>query len=328
MRALLIASLVTIVAGFAAPAAAASPEAAAAQALFDDGKRFMSQHRFAEACDKFAESERLDPGMGTHFHLADCNERLGKIATAWAMFVEVAAQAKEGGQTARAAAAQGRVDALGPRVPRLRIDPGAESATSSLAIARDGVVLGRAQWGVAVPVDPGVHTIDVRADDKGAWHSSVDLKAAANVVVTVPLLADAPAEPAAISPPTTPPLSRTATTAAEVPSGGARGNGQRAVGVVFGLAGLAGLGVGTYFGVTSLSDHNDAQPHCTAAGCDPTGVSLRNDARQRGMASSVAFGAGGAALVIGLVTFFTAPHSSSSAGLAIGPGTVTAYGSF
>src|SRR2546430_16366957 len=81
------------------PARAGDP--AAAQALFTEAKQLMAQGKYAEACPKFDESQRLDPGMGTLFHVGDCDEHLGKTASAWAAFLEVAAQAKAAGQPAR-----------------------------------------------------------------------------------------------------------------------------------------------------------------------------------------------------------------------------------
>jgi len=45
---------------------------ATAQALFDQGKHLAAGGNFQEACSKFEESQRLDPGIGTQFHLASC----------------------------------------------------------------------------------------------------------------------------------------------------------------------------------------------------------------------------------------------------------------
>src|SRR5258708_13477040 len=39
----------------------------AAQALYDDGRKLMEKKKYAEACAKFEESQRLDPGVGTHY---------------------------------------------------------------------------------------------------------------------------------------------------------------------------------------------------------------------------------------------------------------------
>jgi hypothetical protein len=68
-----------------------SSDKAAAQALFDAGKRLLSERKYAEACPKLAESQRLDPAPGTLMNLADCYEKAGLTASAWATWLEAAA---------------------------------------------------------------------------------------------------------------------------------------------------------------------------------------------------------------------------------------------
>src|SRR6185436_9479039 len=93
---------ILMLAWLAAPMArAAGGDAATAQALFDQGRALMSEKKYSEACPKLAESQRLDPGMGTLFHLADCYEGSGKVASAWAAYLEVASLAAASGQTER-----------------------------------------------------------------------------------------------------------------------------------------------------------------------------------------------------------------------------------
>src|SRR5678816_498104 len=82
---------------FGAPTLAQERDPAGAQALFDQARELTRQGRFAEACPKLQESNRLDPGIGTQFHLADCYEQSGRIASAWAAFLEVASQARATG---------------------------------------------------------------------------------------------------------------------------------------------------------------------------------------------------------------------------------------
>src|SRR4051794_15794728 len=70
--------------------AAGGDAAAAAEVLFSDGKRLVQERNFAAACPKFEESQKLDPGLGTLYRLADCYEHVGRTASAWAAFLEVA----------------------------------------------------------------------------------------------------------------------------------------------------------------------------------------------------------------------------------------------
>src|SRR5262245_34306285 len=84
-----------------APVRAQQRDPAAAQALFDEALKLMKKGRHAEACPKLTESQRLDPGVGTQFHLADCFENVGRVASAWALFLEVESVAKASSQPDR-----------------------------------------------------------------------------------------------------------------------------------------------------------------------------------------------------------------------------------
>src|SRR5438067_2494545 len=86
---------------FAADPPKSRTDPAAAESLFFAARTLMNENKFAEACPKLEESLRLDPGLGTQFNLADCNEHIGKITTAWAGFLEVAALAKAANQPDR-----------------------------------------------------------------------------------------------------------------------------------------------------------------------------------------------------------------------------------
>jgi hypothetical protein len=315
------------------PSTALAGDPAAAQALFDDASRLMSQRRLAEACPKFDESQRQDPGIGTLYHYADCEDRLGKTATAWATFLEVAAEANAQGEAARATAAKERASALESRLARLTIDPGAEAATPGLQLFRDGEPIGKGQWSTSIPVDPGSHVIEARAPGKGKWTSTVSTSGGSRLVVTVPLLADVGSARQASDEK----VATTTTTSAETPVGHS-GRGQRITGAVLSALGVAGLGVGGYFGIDSILRHRDSDSHCVGNVCDATGVSQRSDAQQAGTAATVALGAGGAVLLAGILTYATAPReprdplanaqSSFRAQVAVGPGSLSLQGSW
>ncbi|HEY2516559.1 MAG TPA: hypothetical protein VGI39_37070 [Polyangiaceae bacterium] len=294
----------------AAHAQAADP--AAAQALFEQGKQLVATQRYALACPKFEESQRLDPGIGTLFNYADCEEHLGKTATAWAAFLEVASEARTQGESARESAARARASAVAPKVAKLTIDPGAAGTTPALEVVRDGTPIGRAQWATAVPVDPGPHTIEAHAPGKLAWTTRVNLAEGVGEVVAVPFLHDAPSPPVAAAVPSpSAPVSTTRTTSgeAEVETSN-RGHGQRVAGIALGAAGIVALGVGGGFGIDSIVRHDQARSHCAANGCDATGVSMRNEARTAGDASTIALAGGGALLLVGILTYATAPRSA------------------
>src|SRR5260370_15627890 len=88
-----------------------------AQLLFNEARSLMSSGKYGEACDKFAESQRLDPGGGTILNLALCHEKQGKTATAWADFNEALSAALRDRRAARAEPAPGDLPAARPLPP-------------------------------------------------------------------------------------------------------------------------------------------------------------------------------------------------------------------
>jgi len=306
---LALASLATFVA-LVAPARAQAQSAqdkAAAEAAFDEGKRLMTAHAFADACPKFAESLRRDPGLGTMLGLADCYEKNGQTASAWAEFHEAASVAARKSDK-REALARENVARLEPLLSKILVRVPHETDVRGLVVKRDGVDLGRALWDEAVPVDPGVHAVSAAAPGFKEWQISVDAPPTPGVqTVTVPRLETAP-EP--IAPPATP-TGRAATTP---PPETNAGSTQRVVGIAAAGAGVIGVVIGSVLGLVAKSklDQSNADDHCDPSGCDDTGLSLRHSAVTAATGSTVGFIAGGVLIAGGAVLWFTAPHPSSA----------------
>src|SRR5262249_38113298 len=56
----------------------------AAEGLFDQGRAAMQRGDFAQACGLLERSQRIDPAVGTLLYLAECYEKSGRTASAWA----------------------------------------------------------------------------------------------------------------------------------------------------------------------------------------------------------------------------------------------------
>ena len=291
----------------AGTAAAQPPKAdpAAAQALFYEARTLMKDGRFAQACPKLEESLRLDYGIGTEFNLADCNEKLGKLAAAWSGFTSVASTAKAQNQPDREKVARQRAKALEPRLPKIAVTVAAPPP--GLEVKRDGVVVGPASFATPVPVDPGAHSISATAPGKQAWETKITAQEGKLSSVSVPPLAPLLVASAPIVTTTQADLPPAPIVTSYPAPSDDRTSPQRTVGWVIGAVGLAGLAVAGGFGVHSIIEHNKAGDHCVGDACDAAGVSYRDSAISSGNVATIAAIGGGAAALGGLIVVLTAP---------------------
>ncbi|HXK18584.1 MAG TPA: hypothetical protein VNG33_12315 [Polyangiaceae bacterium] len=283
---------------------------AAAVSAYDEAEALLAKGKVAEACPRYAESQRLDPQLGTLLHLADCMERNGQTASAWAGFREAAELAEKRGDSRKDLADQ-RAAALQPRLSHLQLKV---SPLPGLRVERDDVLVGAALWGASVPTDPGPHLIKVSAPGRLPWQGTALVKAdASTTTLAVPPLQPAPAG----TEPAPKPDGGAATTPepGPAPAAGGSGLGQRWPALVAVGVGVAGVAVGSVFGLQSISHKKDADQYCNGADCtDQRGMTLRSDARSAGNISTVAFVVGGVGLVTGTVLWFALPTKTEQTG--------------
>src|SRR5581483_3808708 len=97
----------------------------------------MNAGKYDEACPKVEASQRLDAGLGTLLFLADCYEKGGKLASAWATFREAESIAAGRGDQPREQIARTRSAALEPRLSKLWIKV-VEGNDAAIVVKRDG----------------------------------------------------------------------------------------------------------------------------------------------------------------------------------------------
>jgi serine/threonine-protein kinase len=283
-------------------------DVATAQALFDEGKRLMGTGKYAEACPKLVESQRIDPGGGTLFAIALCHESEGKTATAWADFNVAAAEARKDHRADREAAAVEHVRALVPKLTRVRVAP--QVKVTGLEIRRDGSRVGEAQWGTPLPIDPGDHVFEASAPGRTTWRQRIDVHGeGATVDVSVPSLAEDTTAPA---PPPAAPAPPPAEPRPPSPPEESRG-GQKTWALVAGGLGIAAAAVGLGFGISASSRWKDADRRCPGGRCaDPHDVTLARDAGNTADIATVLLLVGAAGVATGTVLWLTAPAEPSS----------------
>ena len=295
----------------ATPARAQDAQAQAmGRALFNEGTTLFNKGDFEAACPKFEASLKNYPGLGTRGKLAECYEKLGRYASAWAAYREVAQLAMRSGDPTREQVASGRAKSLEPKLSYLTITLPPANDVPGLVIKRGTAELERAKLGSAEPVDSGGITIEISAPGRKTFTTQLTAMQGQSTKFEVPSLV--PTESAVAPPPPPPP------SGAEPP--GVHGDPpawQKPVGLVLVGVGVVGMGVGGVFGLSAKSKYNGAFDGggCDRAtkSCDAPGQSAVDDARSKATLSTILFAAGGALTVAGAVVFLTAPSSSARA---------------
>jgi hypothetical protein len=289
---------------------------AAAQVLFEQAQAAMDKKDYASACPKLEEVTRMLPnGVGGLLTLARCYEGQGRLASAWSEYLVAQAAAAQSKRPELEKQSRERVAALKPKLAQLTVRvPEAVRSAPGLAITRDGVPIGTAQWDIPVPVDKGAHAIVATATGKVRWEKSVDVPAnGVTISVDVAALGDAPA-PAVVAPP---PAAGSA--APEKPT---FWTARHIAGAAVGGAGLVGVAIGSAFGGIAISKKNQSNDgHCMVNQCDATGAQLRSDGLTAASISTGTFIAG-AIVLAGGVTLLAIPSGNQAARVGVGPGVV------
>jgi hypothetical protein len=286
---------------------------AAAESLFDEGRQLMASGRYEPACAKLAASQRLDAALGTSLNLADCYDKLGRTASAWAEFRSAAATARKTGATERERVATERAAALEPRLSRLLV----RVAQPGVQVWRNGVPIDAAVFGSAIPVDPGTQRITASATGKQPWAQSFEVAAeGTRLEVNVPDLAAAESDDGSLA----------AALDTETP-----GDTQRSWAWALGGVGLAGLATATVLGLQASSSWSSAEAGCSDGryGCSDAALGDQSDAETQATLATLAVSLGGAALAVGAVLWVTAPDAPTpDAEVVLGPGQIRLRGRF
>ena len=247
-------SLVALVA-----TADAQPSSAQAEVLFRQGKQLMAAKNYGEACAAFDASQKLDPSLATLLNQADCREQNGQLATAWGLFLDAERQTRAATDAASVQmhkVASQRAAKLEPKLSKLTIVVEADARLSGLEITRNGATVDPGTWNRTLPVDGGTFTISVKAPGHVDWSTSVTVAGSADAkTVTIPTLADKPAEPTPAVTALTPEPEQPEDEPDETPSGGS----SKILPIAFGAGAVALLGGGLAFELSGRSTYDDAK---------------------------------------------------------------------
>lgn len=299
-----------------------------ADVVFQRGKKLMAAGKIAEACAAFDESQQLEATPATMLNQANCREQNGQLATARALYLEVARQTRST-TDARAkkmhASATSRTAKLEPRLSTLRISVPAASRVDGLEVSRDGAIVVSTSWNEALPIDGGTYRISARAPGRVAWSETIAVAAERDAgVIEVPTLPELPARPeprvgkTEAPPPITPPSETPRVAVTEEP----RWTGTRKLAVGLAAGGVAGLATGSVLGVLSSRKRSDAEGMCPdpRRACDAAARAnaLSTSASHLAIAADVAFAVAAGAATAAVILWMTgAPESQR--GVAIAP---------
>lgn len=319
-----LALLVALASATPARAQTSAADKATAQALFDEGKRLMDAGQFAQACPKFADSEKLDPGVGTLLNLAVCYEKNGQTASAWATYKDAASAAANAGEAAREKYARDHAAALEPSLAKLTVTVAAP--VDGLQVRRDGEAVPSASLGLALPIDPGDHTVTANAPHYKSWSATVTVAKSATASVQIPALEPAPEPtPAPVPAPTPSPGTSPQQGAPAQPQTviiyqgepQRRGGANRFWGVFSIVTGAVAMGTGTVFGFIAKSQWNKSNdpnqgpsnnvPDCINDICTQNGIQHRQDAQNIANIAQWVFIGGAVVAAGGIVLYVTAP---------------------
>ncbi|HEY3234022.1 MAG TPA: PEGA domain-containing protein [Polyangiaceae bacterium] len=135
-------------------------ELSQARAQFQQGIELEQAGNWANALQLFRQVGQVRMTPQVQYHIARCEEELGRLVTALGGYKLALEEAETVGANFKSEV-EGRLDQLQARIPKLVIQrgSGAEAATIEL----DGVPLGASRIGIENEVDPGPHQVTAKS---------------------------------------------------------------------------------------------------------------------------------------------------------------------
>ncbi len=283
------------------PRLALAQDQAAAEALFRSAQEAAEQGDWVKACDRFEESNRLEPAPGTVLNIGRCREMLGEVASAWKSYGEAAERLPSGDK--RAAFARKRAEALEDRVPYLTLL--APETDEQFSVSVRDVEFASASFGVALPFNPGKMAIVVRSAEREDFVIQLELEEGERVErqleLGVPVEESLISSSASVTEPSAPTQDRTWAIAS------------------FAVAGL-GAGAAIFGGIWSGIERGKVGDSCPGGDCGTDQAAYEASVRGRTAVVVLATGAGVALVGAGLGTYFLLQNDTDEVALATRPG--------
>ena len=219
-------------------AAAAAEEQEPYVAKFAEGRKLLKDNKYAEALEKFEESLALKEASGTLLNMGDCQEHLGRYASASISFERARSLAADNKQPEREKEAADRAKKLDPSISKITI-----KGPATLQVTVDG---GPAELGQPISVDGGSHVVHAEAPCKRSkdFPVSIGMKSDFQTMSIDPATFD-PDPTCTKAAPASEPMSK-----------------ERLLSFVAAGAGVVAAGFGIGFGVSAAGKKSDLEGMC------------------------------------------------------------------
>ena len=286
---------------------------ASARRLGFEGITLADKGNCAAAVEKLARAEKLFHAPTTLGRLGECQVQLGRLVEGTENLGRVAREelptnAPPAFVQARARARK-QLAAASPKLARAKISVKGP-LDANVTVTVDGTPLPSANLGEDRALDPGSHVVKATAPGFLEASATIVLREGGSEEVTLTLSADPNAVKAAA-----PLVSETKPARASpgsAPPGAEQAPNRTAAYVVLGV-GAVGVGVGAAFGLSALTQKSSLSKACPNDQCHASEQGDLDAAKRAGTVSTIAFGVGGAALLVGGILFFTATGSPRAA---------------
>lgn len=319
--------LATLVLATLAVASTAFAQGSPADAAFKRGRELLKIGKYADACVEFEHSQKLDPALGTEFNIAQCSEKIGKLARALELYRGMLPRDPK---PDRKKVVSDAIPQLEARVPHLEVKVNAPPPGLALTIKliNSGLPPKALEINKQVEIDFGEYELVARAPGAAEWRQNVRIDTEAKTTTFEPPFGTKPVTPikptidpnANKNPTSTNTSTTTATANLQQPGGDEEDDGpstppkskRKLYGIIGMGVGGAALATGIVFGVMAKGKWSDAKDVCMGTTCTTQADldkanNLRDQAKSKATISTVFVGVGVAAAAAGVFLFVTAP---------------------
>jgi hypothetical protein len=307
-------ALVATLLSASAFAGSSAKELSKARARFQQATELEQAGNFTAALDAFREVGQVKMTPQVRYHIAFCEEKLGRLLAALGGYEFAASDAAKVDKSFEKEV-KARADDLRSRIPKLVVTRGEGADTAQIEL--DGVSLGSSSVGSELKLDPGPHSVTARATGREPFSTTVDLAERDVKTVEVTLAASSGAEPSGPA------------DSGPKDAGGAEKKPSRVLPYVLGGVGIVSLGASGAFFLMKRSAISDLDSQCgpDRHECPPSSQDTIDKAKLYNTVSGVTLAVGVVSLGVAATLLVTQKPSKEkpAAGLRFVPAAPNAH---